>query len=137
VAVIALDCVDVAETRFLGEPGRARRFDGMQPKTLLAALTYAYGAEIFESAEIEIRARRDNGLCYLLAGVVPRWTTLIRFRRSRREWIEFCLALFLERKRLFERGDNSGSSVSVAGFKADARDRVQRAVEADSAAIDE
>jgi transposase len=62
-----------------------------EPRTLLAILTYCYAREIYGSADIEDRMRRDEPFRRLCKNEFPGARVFRRFRRENREVLQNCL----------------------------------------------
>jgi len=62
-----------------------------EPRTLLAMLTICYARQIYGSAEVAARLRRDPDFCRVCQDKIPDATTLRRFRSENRPALNFCL----------------------------------------------
>lgn len=88
---LVLKAVDAIDDDDRDPHGLPRLFHAMQPKLLLAVLSYSYACGYYSSGEIESAVRKDNGLAYLAAGAFPDWNVLRRFRRLHRSAVKDCL----------------------------------------------
>ena len=62
-----------------------------EPKTLLAILTFCYAWQIYGSAEVAARLRRDDNFRRLCKDEIPDASALRRFRTQNRLALNFCL----------------------------------------------
>jgi hypothetical protein len=112
-----------------------------RPRVFLTTLTYAYGAGVLPSDEIELRIRTDPQLRYLSARTSPAAQELRKFRREHRVWVEQAVQRLI--RRAWEAhtpetdvsGDFGGPDLE-AYFADAASERINRAVLLDSMALD-
>ena len=118
LACLALEAATEIGTRafaglFAGDQaGRTRA------KTMLALLTYCYGAGVYASDEIELRAMNDPMVRYLAGNVEPGWCRLRAFRRQWRGTIHESLARLMalawsQRRRSQERDPMAGACFAM------------------------
>ena len=62
-----------------------------EPRTLLAILTFCYASQIYGSAEVAARLRRDDNFRRLCKDGIPDASALRRFRAQNRLALNFCL----------------------------------------------
>jgi hypothetical protein len=112
-------------------------------ESLLALLTYSYAAGVYDSAEIP-REFHGNDLRYLLGGGVPAdYHVLRRFRRHNRSELRDCLSRVLRSARQTssltpsEPAMGWWSRVGHDGCEQEAEERINRAVRADTFALDD
>jgi transposase len=79
------------DQRMLAGVGGSENNVAFEPRTLLAILTFCYAREIYGSAEVAARLRRDENLRRLCADDTPDPNTLRRFRIRNRLALNFCL----------------------------------------------
>jgi hypothetical protein len=125
------------------------------PRPLFATiLIYSYAAGVLGSRDIEILAEKDSALRYLCRPTVPTWDTLRIFRRRHVRSVTQCLAGLLEAAWKESRSERFSSVFGYAAypgpllcqwrwwnpqpdFTREAEQRVTRAIQADSMAMDE
>src|SRR2546427_7288586 len=124
-----------------------------QPAMLLTLLTYCYATGVYASTDIELSMQHDPMIRYLCAKNYLNLPVLLEFRRYSRDRIKECLATVLRRvwelrfceedacpraaapypEAAFGRWLNMGPTPD---FRAEAEQRIVRAVRADSMAMD-
>lgn len=123
-----------------------------EPNELLILLGYAYLGGIYGSGDVVRRLENDDNLGFLRARLETDPAAIRRFRRARKPAVTDCLARTLvavwqstgrelpgEHTLEFRRGEPPAAAASMAWlepFYAEALARVQRAIEADSRALD-
>jgi len=106
------------------------------PAQILTLLTYCYARGIYGSEEIEMRLPTDPAIAYICAGEKPDWHLLRQFRRQN---VFLLSETLVQLSRLAEpTGDQTTASRQAADALVQrfARHRLQRAVQADSIAMD-
>lgn len=122
--------------------------DGCPSAMLRTLVLYCYATGTFSSKEIEDSATQDKMVRYLCANDYPRWQTIRRFRRANSPFLTLALMKVLQRawaRRAAEVNINSPqwpgpallSPKPMSEFMAEASNRINRAIQADSMAMDE
>lgn len=152
--IIALRAVSNACPEMGEVNGRSEFVRKPLSRMLLSLLTYCYAVGIFGSQEIESRLARDARIRFLCARTDLSWHTLRRFRRQNRSAVKAALAqvfefvpeLILSSEMVSwpgARGSGivSGQEANLAEFRLlcaeVAETRIQRALLADTAALDD
>lgn len=117
------------------------------PAMMRTLLAYCYAIGVYGSREIEYMARVDPTVRYICANEFPSWGTIRRFRRREMPWLKQALArlceLAAERARPAAREEYADwfmrrwEAPSAAEFSREADERLRRAMQADSMALDE
>ena len=124
-----------------------------QPAMMLTLLTYCYATGVYSSTDIEISMQHDQMIRYLCAKNYLNLPVLREFRRYSRDRIRECLAAVLQRVwelRFCDEDDHPMAAAACLGvsfgwwlnrgptpdFRAEAEQRIVRAVRADSMAMD-
>ena len=124
----------------------------LQPAMMLTLLTYCYATGIYASSDIEFGLQHDQMIRYLCAKNHVSSAVLLEFRRYSRDRIKECLATVLQRVwELRFRDEDAGPmrdapyagfsfgrrlNKRIPDFMAQAEQRIVRAVQADSMAMD-
>ncbi len=95
----------------------------MQPRVMIAVLSFCYAFDIFASTDVEDVMRRDMEFRRLCANEFPDAQTLRRFRRYNRDALEHCLVEVLRSV-----AAEDGTRPSDAALRDDAHDRVNTAI---------
>jgi hypothetical protein len=110
-----------------------------KPRIILAILLFSYTTGLYGSEEIESRINRDTHLMYLSARLPVSARELRQFRRYHRPFLERGVARLLQSASETRLG---GTSLAEREFNPDesflraAKDRINRAVLADTMALD-
>ena len=124
-----------------------------QPAMMLTLLTYCYATGVYSSTDIELSMQHDQMIRYLCAKNYLNLPVLREFRRYRRDRIRECLATVLQRVwelRFCDEDDHPMAAAPYLGvsfgwwlnrgltpdFRAEAEQRIVRALRADSMAMD-
>lgn len=124
----------------------------LQPRSMLAVLVYCYAAGIFASEAIAELMQEDTQFRALCGDAYPDWHQLRRFRRLNRSLIQHCLEELLAQ----ERGTSADLALGApcrpprrfavpdswepdprSNIAREASDRLRRAAQLDSMALDE
>ena len=95
LACLALEAATETGTRAFAGLFEGDQAGRTRANTLLALLTYCYGAGLYASDEIELRALHDPMVRYLAGHIQPGWCRLRAFRRQWRGTIRESLARLL------------------------------------------
>jgi len=116
----------------------ARRDAGLalQPKALLALLSYCYASQIYASAQVENVVRRDENFRQLCHNVVPDEWVIRSYRHHNREAIHFCLMTALCYMAEEKVRQGIVAKVNVVSFAEEAKRRIIMAMFLDSVALD-
>jgi hypothetical protein len=102
-------------------------FDTTPDPVLRSVVTYSYATGVFSSQDIEAAASHDPAMRYLCANHQPDWGTIRDFRRRNTPGIKLALA------RVFALALDE---VQSAEHRYEADQRLARAIQADSCALD-
>ena len=116
----------------------------ISPAVLRTLLTYSYATGLYCSREIEIAALAEPNVRYICAHQRPTWPIIRRFRRQNLPWLRAALLAVCERMadRLsqpvahYSESSHSGDFASV-DLTREVENRLRRAIQADSMAMDE
>ena len=116
----------------------ARRDAGLalQPKALLALLSYCYACQIYASAQVEDVVRRDENFRKLCHNEVPDEWVIRSYRHHNREAIQFCLMTALCYMAEEKVRQGIVAKVNVVSFAEEAKRRIIMAMFLDSVALD-
>jgi hypothetical protein len=120
-----------------------RGVDSESPERLLALLTYSYAAGVYDTAEIPHELDQNDLVGLLGGGVRFDHQILRRFRRQNRDELRDCLSRVLRRARetpthtYAERSSSRWSGGGNDGCDEEAEERINRAIRADSFALDD
>jgi hypothetical protein len=124
-----------------GQLGQSR----LSQPILMTLLTYCYAIGLYGSKDIEVHTQMDRTVRYLCARNYPDWNLLRTYRRRNKDALRVCLEhLFAAAWQLRQSQAALPGGVAVVPpvepsnrFAAEARERLARAVQADSIAMDE
>jgi transposase len=150
---LILEAIERLNTRTVGREAVATENPDFQPAMMLTLLTYCYATGVYSSTDIELSMQHDQMIRYLCAKNYLNLPVLREFRRYSRDRIRECLATVLQRVwelRFCDEDDHPMAAVSYLGvsfgwwpnrgpafdFRAEAEQRIVRAVRADSMAMD-
>lgn len=127
--------------------------EGLSPQVMLTLLAYSYASGTYSSQEIEQKAANEAVARYICGSQQPGWQAIYWFRRWHRNSLKSCLTHVLriawERQRAAgSSSDSAGEDDSPSGggsqavpthawFAAEADARLQKAILADSMALDD
>lgn len=109
---------------------------GLQPKALLALLSYCYTREIYGSADVENLLWRDLNYRQLCQGKFPDAEVIQRFRRENPEAIQSCLTATLRFLAELKVKEGFVTKVNMPQLAEEAKRRVIRAMFIDSMQMD-
>jgi transposase len=150
---LILEAIEGLNTRTAGREVVTTENPDFQRATMLTLLTYCYASGVFASTDIESSMQHDQMIRYLCAKNYLNLPVLREFRRYSRDRIKECLATVLRRVwelRFCEEDAHPMAAASCSGvsfgrwlnrgptpdFRAEAEQRIVRAVRADSMAMD-
>ncbi len=143
----AIDCLDARGSECESETAPGPLF---QPARMLTLLTYCYATGVYASTDIELGMQHDQMIRYLCGKNDLNPAELREFRRYGRDRIKACLATVLRRVWELRFCDEDACPMACPGapfgrwlnmrptpdFAAEAEQRIVRAVQADSMAMD-
>ena len=114
LACLALEAATETGTRAFAGLFEGDQAGRTRANTILALLTYCYGAGIYASDEIELRALNDPMVRYLAGQSQPGWCRLRAFRRQWRGTIRESLARLLTLAWSRRRHSGEGEPLAIA-----------------------
>ena len=150
---LILEAIERLNARTAEREAVATENPDFQPAMMLTLLTYCYATGVYSSTDIELGMQHDQMIRYLCAKNYLNLPVLREFRRYSRDRIKECLATVLQRVwelRFCDEDDHPMPAASYLGvsfgwwlnrgptpdFRAEAEQRIVRAVRADSMAMD-
>lgn len=148
---LILEAIEDLNARTSGRDSFTRGTPERQPALMLTLLTYCYATGVYASADIELNMEYDPMTRYLCAKSYLGLPALREFRRYNRDRIKECLAIVLRRVWELRFCDQNDCPLAAAGgpvipgwpgwrpapdFVVEAEQRIFRAVQADSMALD-
>ena len=148
---LILDAIEDLNARKVGCDTFASGSLGCQPALMLTLLAYCYATGVCASTDIELNMQYDPMTRYLCAKSYLNLGALREFRRYNRDRIKECLAIVLRRVWELRFCDQNDCPLAASGgpaipgwpswrpapdFAHEAEQRIFRAVQADSMALD-
>jgi hypothetical protein len=131
VAVLVQEAVGSADWSRPNAEGRDGRVRTVRTEIMLAVLTYCYALGMSRATEIEAAIASGIVKIGVVDGAPLDRFALIHFRRHNRDLLTECLTKVLERLQALPAGRGEAVAVASERAAAQARDRIDRAIEAD------